>query len=129
MKFGYTIIYVSDVEQTVSFYERVFGLSRRFVHESGQYAELETGSTALAFASDALGEMNLNGNYVKNQAGQTPPGFEIAFVSDDVFAAYEQAVSAGAVAVSGPKTKPWGQTVAYVRDLNGIVVEIASPIG
>lgn len=129
MKFGYTIIYVSDVEQTVSFYEHVFGLSRRFVHESGQYAELETGSTALAFASDALGEMNLNGHYIKNQASQTPPGFEIAFVSDDVHAAFEQATAAGAVALSEPKAKPWGQTVAYVRDLNGVIVEIASPMG
>jgi hypothetical protein len=25
-----------------------------------------------------------------------------------------------------PVTKPWGQTLAYVRDLNGVLVELAS---
>ena len=39
-----------DVAQAVAFYERAFGLTRRFVHESGTYAEMETGATALAFA-------------------------------------------------------------------------------
>ncbi|MFO0110274.1 MAG: VOC family protein, partial [Alphaproteobacteria bacterium] len=28
-----------------------------------------------------------------------------------------------------PEQKPWGQTVAYVRDLNGFLVEICSPVG
>ncbi len=28
-----------------------------------------------------------------------------------------------------PSTKPWGQTVAYVRDLNGTLVEIGAPVG
>ena len=35
MRLGYTIIYVKDVTRTVKFYEQAFGLSRRFVHESG----------------------------------------------------------------------------------------------
>jgi hypothetical protein len=28
--------------------------------------------------------------------------------------------------IASPELKPWGQTVAYVRDFNGILVEIAS---
>ena len=35
MRFGYTIAYVRDVEGTVAFWERAFGLKRRFVDESG----------------------------------------------------------------------------------------------
>ena len=50
MKLGYIIIYVSDVPKTVTFYETAFNLKRRFIHESHLYAEMETGSTALAFA-------------------------------------------------------------------------------
>jgi hypothetical protein len=30
--------------------------------------------------------------------------------------------------VKAPETKPWGQIVAYVRDNNGCIVEICSPI-
>lgn len=59
MKFGYTIVYVSSVEETLAFYKEAFGFETRFLHESGQYGELETGETVLAFASHALGEMNL----------------------------------------------------------------------
>jgi len=59
MKFGYTIVYVPDVEASLAFFERAFGLQRRFLHESGGYGELETGETALAFAAHELGEANL----------------------------------------------------------------------
>jgi lactoylglutathione lyase len=51
MRFGYTILYVSDVASSLEFYERALGQRRRFLHESGQYAELDTGDTALAFAA------------------------------------------------------------------------------
>ena len=47
MKFSYTILYVKDVAQSVAFYERAFGLKQRFIDESGQYAEMETGETSL----------------------------------------------------------------------------------
>ena len=57
MKFGYTIIYVADVPKTVSFFEAAFGLSRRFIHESNLYAEMETGETTLAFAGNETAEM------------------------------------------------------------------------
>lgn len=42
---------------------------------------------------------------------------------------YEKAVNAGATEVKAPTEKPWGQTLSYVRDLNGFLVEICSPIG
>lgn len=51
MQFGYTILYVEDVPATVAFYEAAFGLSRRFVHEEGDFGEMDTGATALAFSS------------------------------------------------------------------------------
>lgn len=35
MKFGYTIVYVPDVLASVEFFEKAFGLKRRFLHESG----------------------------------------------------------------------------------------------
>ena len=39
MKLGYTIIYVPHVAESLKFFERAFGLSRRFLHESGDYGE------------------------------------------------------------------------------------------
>jgi catechol 2,3-dioxygenase-like lactoylglutathione lyase family enzyme len=55
MKLGYTILYVADVDSSLSFFERAFGLKRRFLYESGAYGELETGETTLSFAAHELG--------------------------------------------------------------------------
>jgi lactoylglutathione lyase len=58
----------------------------------------------------------------------TPQASEIAFVSADVHAIYTRAVNAGAIAYAEPASKPWGQVVAYVRDIDGHLVEICTPI-
>ncbi len=129
MRFGWTIVYVPDVAEAVGFYERAFGLSRRFVHESGAFAEMETGATRLAFATDGTAEELVPGGFRRNSPDDLPAGIEIALVTDDVAAAYDRAVAAGAVAVAPPAQKPWGQTVSYVRDLNGVLVELATEMG
>lgn len=129
LRFGYTILYVKEVEATVEFYERAFGLRRRFVHDTKQYAELDTGATALSFASNELARNNLAPvEFLPNDPNSHPPGMEIAFSSTDVHRDYRRALEAGAKSVSIPKTLPWGQVVAYVRDLNGVLVEIASEL-
>jgi lactoylglutathione lyase len=128
VRLGYVIAYVEDPEMTAGFWERAFGLQRRFVHESGQYAEMETGETTLAFASNALGESNLPGGFRRNDPAEPPAGVEVALVAEDVEGAFRSALEAGAAAVAEPKAKPWGQTVAYVRDPDGVLVEIGDEV-
>ena len=126
MQFGYTIIYVADVAATVTFYDQALGITKRFTDDKQQYAELETGATALAFAAEAMA--TLNGVTIRpNRPNDVAPAVEIALVTSDVAAAYDRAVSAGAAAIHPPAQKPWGQTVAYVRDLNGLLIELCSP--
>ena len=127
MLFGYTILYVRDVAASVELYERAFGQRRRFVHESGDYAELETGGTTLSFASHELAESNLPGAFRRAEGAAASTAFEVCFVTEDVAGAYERAVREGAEPVTPPQTKPWGQDVAYVRDPDGNLVELASP--
>ena len=128
MHFGYTILYVSDVQASMQFFEAAFGLTQRFYHDSG-YGEMETGQTALAFASHDLGRSNLPDGYVKADQSPLPLGVEIALVTDDVNAAHDKAVKAGAVSLKQPMVKPWGQTVSYLRCPDGTLVELCSPVG
>ena len=128
MRLGYVILYVPDVAQAVDFYEAAFGLTRRFVHESGTYAEMETGGTALAFASEGLADSHGFG-YRRTRLEDDAPAVEVALVTEDVDGAYNRATKAGASEAKKPETKPWGQQVGYVRDINGYIVEICSPIG
>jgi lactoylglutathione lyase len=128
MKLGYTIIYVSDVSASLTFFENAFGLHRKFLHESGTYGELATGETVLSFAAHELGDMNFPGGHVHADKSSIPLGFEIALVTSDVPAAHAKAVSCGAVELAPATEKPWGQTVSYVRCPDGILVELCTPI-
>jgi lactoylglutathione lyase len=128
MKLGYVILYVPDVAASVAFYEKAFGLARRFVHESGEYAEMETGGTALAFASETVAKEN-GVVFRLSRSNDDAPAVEIALTTDDPNAAFARAIEAGATSVRAPAVKPWGQTVGYVRDANGFVVELCTPMG
>lgn len=125
MKLGYTILYVEDVGRSVAFYEAAFGLKRKFLHESGDFGEMDTGTTALAFSSRKL-MATLNKN--PQRPDPASPCFEIAFTTEDVPAALQQALQAGASLVQQPEQMPWGQTIAYVTDIDGFLVEICTPV-
>jgi lactoylglutathione lyase len=127
VRFGYTILYVRDVTASLEFYERAFQQPRRLLHESGQYAELETGATTLAFAAHELASASVPEALAPGGVGEARDHFEVCFVTEDVAGAFARAVKAGAEAVSEPQVKPWGQHTAYVRDPDGTLVEIASP--
>ncbi len=49
-------------------------------------------------------------------------------VTVDVPALFARAVNAGGTAVTEPATKPWGETVAYLRDNSGHLVELCTPL-
>ncbi len=125
MRFRYTILYVEDVAEAVAFYRGAFGLECTLLHESGDYAEMDTGGTKLAFGSLEL--MRGLGKKVA-AAADAPASFEIAFETDDVEGALERALNCGAELVQGAEAMPWGQTISYVRDLNGFLVELCSPV-
>ena len=131
MKLGYVLIYVADVKAVMAFYQTAFGLQEKMQYEENghvDYGELFTGGSVLGFASHGLGQMNLKGEYQPVSATGQPVGIELAFVCDDVASDYQKAVDAGAVSVAAPLEKPWGQTVAYVRSVEGTLIELCSPI-
>lgn len=119
------IFYVADVSKTMAFFEKAFGLQRSFIDPSGHYGQLETGSTSLGFASLELAQQNLPQGF-RSISSKELPGFEISFTAKDIHKSLNHAVKSGAELIASPEEKPWGQTVAYVRDFNGILIEIAS---
>jgi lactoylglutathione lyase len=127
MRLGWTILHVPDVAKAVAFYERAFGLERRFADPKGEYAEMETGATVLAFSAHGL--VDRLGTHAEPAASAPPHGFEIAVVTDagSIEAAWRRAVEAGAVPVKPLEKMPWGQTVGFVRDPDGFLVEICTP--
>lgn len=127
MRFGYAIAYVRDVRRAVEFYEAAFGLQRGYIAPEGTYGEMATGETKLAFVADRQAEGLFEGTYRHNDPALEPAGFEFALVVDDLDGAYERAVAAGATPLAPPAIQPWGQRIAYLRDPDGLLVELATP--
>ncbi|HET6584804.1 MAG TPA: VOC family protein, partial [Nannocystaceae bacterium] len=120
-----TLLYVSDVEQAAAFYERVFGMTRTLVDPSGIYIALASGGATLAFA-DARWVAGNGLAFAPIDAHAQPSAVEINVFVDDVESRWRAAIAAGATAWLAPTPQPWGQIVAYVRDPNGFLVEIAT---
>lgn len=128
IKFGYTIMYVEDVEKTLNFYEKAFGLTRKFITPDKSYGELITGDTTLSFASITLANSNLKEGFLESNTNAKPFGIEIGLLTDNVEETVKSALEAGAILTEKQKVKPWGQVVAYVRDINGFLIEICTPM-
>ena len=128
VKFGYTILYVENVEESIVFYENVFGFSRKFIAPGNDYGELITGETTLSFASKKLASENLKDGFTESNLEDKPFAIEIGFITDDVPELVQKATSFGAVLVKEPTQKPWGQVVAYIRDLDGFLVVICTEV-
>ncbi|MCE3229015.1 MAG: glyoxalase [Bacteroidetes bacterium] len=128
IKFAYTILYVKNVAAIAAFYQEAFGFKLKFISEKNEYAELITGETTLSFCSVELAGSNLSKGFIESNPSSKPFGIEIGFTTDDVEKTCSTAIKAGAVEIEKAKTKPWGQTVAYVRDPEGFLIEICTPM-
>lgn len=123
IRYGYTILYIDDPKQTLMFYHELLGLPIKAQH--GSYVEFDTGTTTLAFNTKE-DVRTLISYDIPDKTG--PQSLEIGFVTDDVKGVYERIIVAGFPSILAPTVKPWGQTVAYVLDPDGHLVELCSPM-
>jgi lactoylglutathione lyase len=120
----YIILIVEDLDRALHFYTGVLGL--RLGHRSGDYAQLDTGTTRLAFYTRSAMAKSLS--LALDAPASNAPGFEIGFKVADVDAAFSELVARGAPAVVPPTDRFWGQRTAYVRDPDGHLVELAQDL-
>lgn len=128
MKYAYTIFYVESVVETIEFYEKAFGFKRKFISPDADYGELISGETTISFASLELGNSNFKKGFEKIPNANKPFGVELAFTSGNIEVDFKHAINSGAIEFEPLKQKPWGQIVGYVRDNNGFLIEICTPI-
>jgi uncharacterized glyoxalase superfamily protein PhnB len=100
----------------------------KFVHESGQYAEMDTGATVLAFSQTELASSLITCGYEKASLTRKPGNILIGIEPEDVRQTLHAALSHGATLVADAELKPWGWLSAMVRDPEGNVVEIAREV-
>jgi acyl dehydratase/catechol 2,3-dioxygenase-like lactoylglutathione lyase family enzyme len=116
---------VPDARASADFYARAFGLTERMALGE-DYIAMETGETVLGFARESFiaRETGLRLAPAHRDGGQ-----DIAFEVPDVAVAHARALAEGAEEVLPPVEKPWGQTLSYVRDPDGGLVQLCTRLG
>lgn len=130
LQFRYSGLFVPDVPATVRFYEAAFGLKLRYMHPSSGYAELETGATLLVFVGERFAKdarLLADSEILPNRPDARPIAAQVGLVTRNMDRDWRRAVQAGATVVKEPEAKPWGQTAGYLRDVNGVIVELCTP--
>lgn len=128
IKYAYTILYVPNVEKTMNFYNKAFGFEQKMMTPEKDYGEMITGATTIAFASIELGKSNFKEGFRKSSPKNKPFGIEIVFASENVEDLMARALKVGAIELAPIKEKPWGQKVGYVKDINGFLIELCTPM-
>jgi len=123
--FAYTILYVKDVQKSVTFYEKAFDLKKKFITPEGDYGEILSGGTTIAFATIELANANLKNGF---QVMAPEDGIELGFTTENPKELMEKVISAGGSIYEPLAKKPWGQEVGYVRDIDGFLLEVCTPM-
>ncbi|WFB35246.1 VOC family protein [Kiritimatiellota bacterium B12222] len=120
------VIYVpGNAKEILDFYVAAFDLKLKHYDESFDFGELDTGETTIAVANHSAGKFMVGDGY-EQEADGFPKNTELAFIADDVGMAYSMAVKNGCIGLCPPKDMPWGQTVAYVKSIEGTLVGLLS---
>ena len=121
----YLILIVEDLDRALCFYVDVLGL--RLGHRSGDYAQLDTGTTRLALYTRSAMAKTLG--MALAPPVSNAPGFEVGFKISDVDAAFTKLIARGARPVMPPTDRFWGQRTAYLRDPDGHLIELVQDLG
>jgi lactoylglutathione lyase len=123
---AHLLFYVPDVDAAVDFYETAFGFKRHGEDHAAGWAAVRSGEVVIAFLSEAAAAAQGH-PYTPLRPDHPPPGIELVLTRAEVLPAYIRALLAGAVPLHEPALKADGRMVAFVRDLNGVIVELCAP--
>lgn len=122
MKFVSTRIITADVNRLVAFYETVTGVTAVWGNEL--FAEIPTPVGTLAIGSDKTVPLFA--------AGSAEPAANrsviVEFLVDDVDAEYERLREGVGEVVTVPTTMPWGNRALLLRDPDGNLVNLFTPV-
>jgi catechol 2,3-dioxygenase-like lactoylglutathione lyase family enzyme len=120
----YVVLIVADLDRSLSFYADRLGLELQ--HRAEQYAQMQAGTTRLSlYTRDAM-EETLGATL--DTPSLSAPSFELGFKVSDCDMAFAELTNSGVPSVAPPKTRPWGQRTAYVRDPDGNLIELAQDL-
>jgi len=122
MQLAATRIFTDDVDAVLAFYERVTGVAATRLHPL--FGEIRTPSGTLAVASTATVPL-LGDDAAEARANRS---VAIDFLVDDVDAAYQDLRGVVDTFVNEPTDMPWGNRSLLLRDPDGTLVNLFTPV-
>jgi catechol 2,3-dioxygenase-like lactoylglutathione lyase family enzyme len=122
MTFTSIRIITADVPRLVAFYERVTGVDA--VWATDVFAELTAGAATLAIGGTPTVALFAPGS-AEPAANRS---VIVEFLVADVDAEHERLAGDGVEHVAGPTTMPWGNRSLLVRDPDGNLVNLFTPV-
>jgi lactoylglutathione lyase len=117
VQLNYAIVFVSDMQASISFYRDVFGLPLRF--ESPHWTEFATDSATLALhLSDGTGQV------VDDERSESPGSCRPGLRVPDLDAFHERMLNLN-VQCRQPPTKSFGTRIATYVDPDGLTISLA----
>ncbi len=110
---------VEDLATSRRFYEEKLGLVVNSTDIG--FVDYKLGETPLALFEKKHATAMFEEKYMRSQGGVV-----IALQVDDVTSTCKELTDKGVDIFDGPKTTSWGQTVAYLHDPDGHIIEITS---
>ena len=115
-KFGYVIVFVSDMDKSIAFYRDVLGFPVK--EQSHKWTELDTGQTTLALHLAEAGE------HAHTHATMPAGHFELGLTVPDFAAFHKEMVAKGVRCIQPPKKQDFG-TLATYADPDGLAVSVS----
>ncbi|WP_431262164.1 VOC family protein [Roseateles chitinivorans] len=122
MNFVSVRIITEDIQRLVSFYERVLSLPPTWFTED--FAEFGTPAATLAIGSTRT--LALFGQDIAEAA--TNRSAILEFLVEDVDARHAQLATGDVQVVQAPTTMPWGNRSLLLRDPDGQLVNLFTPV-
>ncbi|HEY1398720.1 VOC family protein [Roseateles sp.] len=122
MNFVSVRIITDDIRRLVSFYERVLNLTPTWFTDD--FAEFGTPTATLAIGSTRT--LAMFGQNIAEAASNRSAIIE--FLVDDVDARHASLASGGLPVVQAPTTMPWGNRSLLLRDPDGALVNLFTPV-
>lgn len=110
---------VDNLAVAQNFYQNVLGLKVKST-DTG-FVEFVLGETPLALFEKIHAVAMFPGKYMTS-----PGGAVIALRVEDITKTCEGLISKGVIIFEGPKQTSWGQTVAYLHDPDGHIIELTT---
>jgi predicted enzyme related to lactoylglutathione lyase len=115
-----TVVFtVLDLDRAVKLYTDAFGLDFHVDDHHGDDLWTSGRHAAISWTDGEYMHFAL----YESKDGTSTRGAQIAFRVDDLDAAHDRAVAAGAQVLHGPKRQPWGTSARY-QDADGNVIEL-----